>query len=111
MAKTSKDLGYQMQILRDRWPAVLKRLRSELDKLGDLLGKDHDLTVVRNTVLKRADRGISEDDRRAFLALTEDRKLQLQAEAQAIGSRIYAEEPGDFTRRIHVYWETWTREV
>ena len=84
---------------------------SPLQKLGDLLGKDHDLTVVRNTVLKRADNGISEDDLRAFLALTEDRKLQLQAEAQAVGSRIYAEKPGDFTRRIHVYWETWKREV
>ena len=76
-----------------------------------MLGKDHDLTVVRNTVLKRADSGISEDDLRAFLALTEDCKIRLRTEAQVIGRRIYAEKPGDFVRRIHIYWETWKREV
>lgn len=100
-----------MQILRDSWPAVLKRVRSEFDKLGDLLGKDHDLTVMRNTVVKRADSGISEDDLRAFLALTEDCKIRLRPEAQAIGRRVYAEKPGDFVRRIHIYWETWKPEV
>ena len=29
--KRVKDLGYQVQILRDSWPAILKRLRSELE--------------------------------------------------------------------------------
>ena len=72
--KRVEDLGYQMQILRDRWPAILKRVRSELD----LLGKDRDLTVVRNTMPKRADSGISEDDLRALLALTEDCEIRLR---------------------------------
>jgi hypothetical protein len=40
--KRVKDLGYQIQILRESWPTVLKRLQCELDKVGDLLGKDHD---------------------------------------------------------------------
>ena len=51
--KRVKDLGYQTQTLRELWPPVLKRLRDELDQLGDLLGKEHDLTLVRNVVLKR----------------------------------------------------------
>jgi CHAD domain-containing protein len=109
--KRVKDLGYQMQILRESWPAVLKRLRSELDKLGDLLGKDHDLAVVRNTVVKKADSGINKDDLQAFLVLAEHCKGEIQAEAQVIGRRIYAEKPGDFVRRICVYWETWKEEV
>jgi CHAD domain-containing protein len=109
--KRVKDLGYQVQILRDVWPALLKRLRSELDKLGDLLGKDHDLTVMRNTILKHVHSRISKEDLRAFLALTEQREFELQAEAETIGRRIYAEKPKYFIGRIFVYWETWQAEV
>ncbi|HEY5706572.1 MAG TPA: CHAD domain-containing protein [Terrimicrobiaceae bacterium] len=109
--KRVKDLGYQLQILRDLWSPLLKRLRSEVNKLGDLLGKEHDLTVLRSTVLKQADSGISKGDLRAFLALVEERKFELQAQAKTIGRRIYAEKSKDFTRRIFVYWETWQAEV
>ena len=48
--KHVKDLGYQMQILRNLWPPVFKRLKGELDTLGDLLGKEHDLTVMRDVI-------------------------------------------------------------
>ena len=109
--KRVKDLGYQMQTLRDLWPPVLKRLRSELDKLGDLLGKEPDLTVVRNALLKRAESGIRKDDLRALLGLVEQREFELQAEAQTIGRRVYAEKPRGFVRRMRVYWETWQAEI
>jgi CHAD domain-containing protein len=109
--KRVKDLRYQVQILRDIWPALLKRLRSELDKLGDLLGKNHDLTVMRSTILKHIHSGISKEDVRALLALAEQREFELQAEAETIGRRIYAEKPRSFIRRIFVYWETWQAEV
>ena len=109
--KRAKDLGYQVQILRDLWPPLLKRLRSELDKLGDLLGKEHDLTVMRNAILKHVHSGISKEDVQAFLALTRQREFELQAEAETIGRRIYAERSRDFIRRIFVYWETWQAEI
>jgi CHAD domain-containing protein len=109
--KRVKDLGYQVQILRELWPALLKRLRSELDKLGDLLGKEHDLTVLRNAILQKAHNGISKEDVRAFLALAEQREFELQAEAETIGRRIYAEKSKHFVRRMLAYWETWQAEV
>jgi CHAD domain-containing protein len=91
--KRVKDLGYQTQTLRELWPPVLKRLRSELDHLGDLLGEEHDLTLVRSAVLKKADSGNIKEDLRAFLALVERREFELQAGAQTIGRRVYAEKP------------------
>ena len=108
--KRVKDFGYQMQTLRELWPPVLKRLRSELDQLGDLLGKEHDLTLVRNAVLK-ADRGNRKEDLRALLGLLEHRQFELQAAAQTIGRRVYAEKAREFVRRIRVYWETWQAEI
>jgi CHAD domain-containing protein len=109
--KHAKDLGYQMQILCNLWPPVFKRVKSELDTLGDLLGKGHDLTVMRGTILKNAHGGIAPEDLQAFLALTEERDFQLQSEAETIGRRIYAERSKDFIRRTFVYWDTWQAEV
>lgn len=109
--KHVKDLGYQTQILRNLWPPVFKRLKGELDTLGDLLGKEHDLTVMRNVMLKNVHGAIVQDDLQAFLALTEEREFQLQAEAETIGRRIYAERSKDFIRRVFVYWDTWQAEV
>jgi CHAD domain-containing protein len=109
--KHAKDLGYQMQILRNLWPPVFKRVKSELDTLGDLLGKEHDLTVMRGAILKNVNDGIAQEDLQAFLALTEEREFQLQSEAETIGRRIYAEKSGDFIRRIFVYWDIWQAEV
>ena len=109
--KRVKDLGYQTQTLRELWPPVLKRLRGELDQLGDLLGKEHDLTLVRNAVLEKADSGNDKEDLRAFLGLVEHREFELQAGAQTIGRRVYAEKPGDFVRRMCAYWEAWQEEI
>jgi CHAD domain-containing protein len=109
--KHAKDLGYQMQILRNLWPPVFKRLKSELDTLGDLLGKEHDLSVMRSAILKNVNDGIAQEDLQAFLALAEEREFQLQSEAETIGRRIYAEKSKDFIRRIFVYWDTWQAEV
>jgi CHAD domain-containing protein len=108
--KRVKDLGYQTQILRDVWPALLKRMRGEVDKLGDLLGKEHDLAVLRDTLLKHED-GSHQEDFQAFLSLLERRDGELRAEAETIGRRIYAEKPRDFLRRISIYFETWQAEI
>lgn len=67
--KHVKDLGYQMQILRDLWPSVSKRVQGELDTLGDLLGKEHDLTVMRDAILKNAHGGVAQEDLQAFCIL------------------------------------------
>jgi len=109
--KHVKDLGYQFQVLRNVWPTVFKRVKGELDTLGDLLGKEHDLSVMRETILKNVHGGVAHEDVQAFVALTEEREFQLQAEAETIGRRIYAEKPRDFIRRIFVYWDTWQAEV
>jgi CHAD domain-containing protein len=92
--KRVKDLGYQMQILRELWPPVLKKLRTELDALGDLLGKEHDLIVLGETISKQADDQVRREDLQGFLKLTKNRKLKLQAQARAAGQRLYAEKPG-----------------
>jgi CHAD domain-containing protein len=49
--KRVKDLWYQQRLLRDVWPGVLKAQADELDALGELLGDDHDLSVLRHQLV------------------------------------------------------------
>jgi CHAD domain-containing protein len=109
--KRVKDLGYQTQTLRELWPPVLKRLRDELDQLGDLLGKERDLTLVRNVVLEKTNSGSNQEHLRAFVGLVEHREFELQAGAQTIGRRVHAEKPAEFVRRMHAYWEARQSEI
>lgn len=108
--KRVKDLGYQLQVLRDLWPPVLNLLHKEIDELGRLLGEEHDLAMVRHACLERSGANVPEEDLHAFLEFVEKRTGELRAQALPLGQRVYAEEAKDFTRRMHAYWQTWREE-
>ena len=44
--KRLKDLLYQLRLLQAAWPTVLGAYVQEAHRLADLLGDDHDLTVL-----------------------------------------------------------------
>ena len=48
--KRVKDHRYHLELLRDLWPAQMKARRGEVKALGELLGDEHDLTVLRATL-------------------------------------------------------------
>ncbi len=102
--KRVKDLWYQLRLLRDAWPAVLKATAGEAHELADLLGDHHDLSVLAETAAALAP---EDPDTAALVALTERRQAELLAAALPLGDRLYAEKPGRFTRRIGRYWLTW----
>jgi len=85
-------------------------MAAELDELGEALGQDHDLSVLRNTILSEMDRPIRATTLQALLELIEERQEQLRVRAEGIGRRIYVERPRDFTRRLCGYWEAWRGE-
>ncbi|HEY5894985.1 MAG TPA: CHAD domain-containing protein [Chthoniobacterales bacterium] len=108
--KRVKDLGYQLQVLRELWPPVLKRLHKEVDDLGRLLGQDHDITVLQQSVQDPVSGRVSKGDLSAFLDFIGKRAGELREQALPIGERIYAEESEDFTKRMRAYWHTWREE-
>ncbi len=109
--KRVKDLNYQVEMLRDIWPPILKQLGKELHKLGDLLGDEHDLVIMRESMPKHSDDKETKDLLHSFFGLLDRRVFELQAEAQAIGCRVYADKPKNFIRRMRRYWDTWQSEV
>jgi CHAD domain-containing protein len=96
--KRVKDLWYHHTLLRSLWPPVMKAVGDEAHELSDLLGDDHDLAMLLGWAREHAE-APSE-----LAEPVEDRRAALQANAFALGARLYADKPGAFLRRLEHCW-------
>jgi len=105
--KQVKYLWYQVCILNPMWPKPLDILAHELNKLADYLSEDHDLALLTRTSIEQASALSTPGEVENLILLIDQRRVQLQARAAAIGARIYAEKPKAFVNRMQSYWEAW----
>jgi len=102
--KRVKDLWYHQRLLRDTWPGPVKAVAGECDRLGELLGDDHDLAMLADQLSgPAAETTPPAVDVDRILELIGMRRAELQAEAITIGRRLYAEKPKAFARRLARY--------
>jgi CHAD domain-containing protein len=102
--KRAKDLWYHLRLVRDAWPQILEPLAEEAHRLTELLGDDHDLSVLTERVRAR---GAEQPDADLLLEVVDDRRAELQAEAFALADRLYAESEKAFHRRLRRYLSAW----
>ena len=108
--KQVKYLWYHTQILENVWPPVMQSLAGELDQLGELLGQDHDLAVLRLMVRTEFPRAGATATVLALERRIDERRSRMQAQARLLGERIYLERPREFSRRLRGYWRVWQAE-
>ncbi len=108
--KWAKDQRYHTQLLRDTWPALVTPLADQLGELGDLLGQDHDLTVLRQTVLQDMTRPIRASTLQALLGQPPPAPAGPPRARPAVGRRVYVEPPAAFAHRVRGYWHAWRPE-
>lgn len=101
--KRSKDLWYELRLLGPICGQAVRGQAKEAHALADLLGDDHDLAVLRQTLTQTGAQVATDLD--AVLGLLDHRRQQLQAEAMFVGERVYAESPKAFVKRIHRSWK------
>lgn len=102
--KRVKDLGYQLRLLCPASPRRLSRRSRKLEKLGDLLGDDHDLFMLRGFISEKFMHAFHAD---AINQLISSRQKELRSAALKLGARFYHEKPRRFCRRVGDYWKTW----
>lgn len=108
--KQAKYLWYELQVVEAFWPNLLNELRNDVHDLTERLGDDHDLAVLRQTILDDPDRYGGDSTLETLLALIDRRREELQQEAFPLGRRLYADKPQVFLDRISEYWKTWRSE-
>jgi CHAD domain-containing protein len=91
--KRVKDLWYHFSILQESWKPVMNALADEAHELSDRLGDDHDLAMLHDFGAEQLE------------PLIARRRAELQEEAFGYGTRLYADKPKAFVRRI----EHWSR--
>jgi len=101
--KRGKDLWYDLRLIRRAWPQLLEPTVDSVHELTDLLGDHHDLTVLARDLAARPRVG----SKGKLGELIEQRQAELLADALELGTRLYAEKPKAFSKRIHAYWKTW----
>lgn len=101
--KRTKDLWYQLRILRNAWPPVIYETAEQAHDLADLLGDHHDLAVLAEDLTAREIAG----DRDAAKDLIDRRQGELLKCAFEVGERLFAEKPKAFGTRFEAYWLAW----
>ena len=104
--KRAKDLWYHLRILRDARPKALRDSLTWADELADALGDHHDLTVLRDDLLRR---DLPLLERPALVAAIDGRQEELAATAFDLGKRLYARKPKAFRRRMRRGWKKWRK--
>ena len=104
----AKTLWYQLRILRPINPVVLKTLTDELDALGDLLGRAHDLHFLEERLRNESGKSQWQREGHTLVAVIEVSAADLQRGAAELGERFFAQRPRDFGARLATWLDDWT---
>ena len=101
--KHVKTLWYQLRFLCPEWPAAGRAIIGKLDRLGILLGDDHDLALLRDFATAHPQPGETSKLNRLIAA----RQKKLRAAARKLGSQLYREAPPAICDRLGKIWNAW----
>ncbi len=103
--KQTKYLWHQFQVLEPICPKVMKELCNQAHQLSQLLGDDHDLSVLRQKVAAdpQAFGGTAKIE--SLAGLIERRRLELARDAFLLAERVYGDKPNRLVSRISGYWK------
>lgn len=104
--KRVKYLKHQMEIVTPLWPEVVLGMVITLDRMAELLGEDHDLAELLETLSARPELCPNPVERSLLRALAEQRRSDVETAARILGRRIYAESPAGLKGRFGAYWES-----
>jgi CHAD domain-containing protein len=106
----SKRLWYELRILRPVNPVVLKNLSDDLDALGGLLGRAHDLSFLGDRLRREEQNAEWGREGHKLLAVIEVSQGDLQRGAAELAEHLFAERPRDFGDRIGSWLEDWEND-
>ena len=104
--KRVKYLKHQMEIITPLWPEVVLGMVITLDRMAELLGEDHDLVELLDSLTDRPELCPNPMERSLLRALAEQRRSDVQTASRILGRRIYAESPAGLKGRFGAYWES-----
>lgn len=105
--KLTKQLFYHLTLLEPVWPKHLARLLRQLRQLQELLGKDHDVVVVRE-LLQNAKTGTAKEHAGLAKRLQRMNRL-MRREIKELAGKTFSKQqkPGRFTEKLVQHFREW----
>jgi len=107
--KPVKFFWCHLWLLCPEWPSSSRALMNRLERLGELLGDEHDLVLLEQFAGKHRAAPVAEAQ--ALNQLIESRRKKLNAAALKLGARLYAETPAAVCARLGKHWDAWRGET
>jgi CHAD domain-containing protein len=94
----------QMQLLAPCWPSELNARVDAARSISQLLGDDHDISLLCQLVSTPTMTFGTQEETTAFLKRCRKRQRALRKDAAAQGAGLFAERSRPFADRIEAYW-------
>jgi CHAD domain-containing protein len=98
--KQTKYLRYELQLVEAAWPEPERELVTRTHQLATLLGEDHDLAVLRETLAADPLPYGGHHVLKNVFAVIDRHRADLERQAFALGREIYKDPPRAFVSRI-----------
>jgi CHAD domain-containing protein len=96
----------QLVLVAPSWPKALRPQVALARNLAEILGEDHDLSVLADRVRADAKQLGPAPQVRAYLELCQRRQAELRSLAEPLAARLLAEKPSSLAARLTAYWMT-----
>ena len=108
--KRVKYHSFHCLLLRDLWRKPMRERAEEAERLGELLGDDHDLIALSEYIDKSPDEFGSKKNLRVFRSLLVRQSRRLRKQSIQLGLRLFAESPSAIADRFETYWDVWKHD-
>lgn len=105
LRKSGQIYWMHLALLRKLWPSAMRAKKIEARNLVDLLGHEHDLSVLKAFAEYEPAQFESDDTRTLLLATVTHRQQTLRAECLDLAGRVFAESARSESRIIGLLWE------
>jgi len=95
-----------MLLLSRGWPEALSARAGEAKALSQLLGEDHDHSILMAFAAEKAGSAVEAEDLAAVAALSRTCQDELRAAAKPRGERLFAEPAANLEQRVSLYWRS-----
>lgn len=104
--KTVQRHWRHMQLLSRAWPSMFEARVELARQLSQVLGPEHDLTILKAYVDKLPEGTLSAAQLQALEVLISRRQDDLRASARHMGEILLAEKPKPFAHRLATIWRS-----
>jgi CHAD domain-containing protein len=98
--KRVKELWFHLRLLRRASPTRMEELAQDFEVLGEFLGDDHDLSMLKSALEERRAAHSQRAAMETLFELINLRREELLDPAFDLGARLFEESPADFAQEL-----------